>query len=225
MGEEKRLYKKISLMIETLCIIAMFLITYAIVIRQMGYGYSDFNAHAQWAVGINGADFGELIRNCAYPLWHILVAAANGVLMIPVNHASALITALFNVLLYCVVLGAFQKELDAWIDVLIPLGAMMVCILAAFYIPWYNEGIYKGQIAANIWHNPTNMCVKPFMVLAFLQMQSIFEDYGNNKKIHKKKWIALSALLLLGSLAKPSCVQVLVPGGGYLLHWIAVKGH
>ena len=208
------MHKKLSLIAEAFCVITIFLITYAIVQRQMGYGYTDFNAHVETAMVLNESGFLELIRICAYPLWHVLAATANKVLMMPFDAAAALITGFFNVLTYCVALRVFREELDTSAEVFIPFGVLMLCIIQTFCIPWYNKEIYIGQIAPNIWHNPTNMCAKPFMLLVFLQVRSILTDYENGRNINRKIWMQLAGIMFFCNLAKPSCAQIFIPGGG-----------
>lgn len=57
----------------------------------MGYGDSDYNAHANLALLLRETGAAEVLRNCIYPLWHILVAMTNGFFVIPIDRRQACI--------------------------------------------------------------------------------------------------------------------------------------
>ena len=195
-----------------LCAGVLFLMTFFMVLVEMEKGnevllYSDFATHSSWAVG----EFTDPLYNkfYAYPIWHLLVKIAASVLPIGREYAGALVTAccigLTAAVLYRFLWEQLKVSLKAYQIILLTLGLM---VLTAVYMPWFNREVYLGQSSPTIWHNPTNMAVKPVALLSFLLFLKM---YGDDRKAKGKEFVILSLLLLLSCFIKPSFVQGFLP--------------
>jgi hypothetical protein len=195
-----------------LCTGLFFLLTLVMVKVEMGKGhevllYSDFATHSTWAVGELPDPLYD--KFYAYPVWHFLVRAVNLVLPLGREWAGALVTACFMgvtaAVLYRILWGQLGESLGWKQMVLLDLGLLF---LTALYMPWFNPQVYLGQSSPTIWHNPTNMAVKPVALLAFWGFVRCYERY---QKISWKALGGLSVLLLLSCFIKPSFIQGFLP--------------
>lgn len=195
-----------------LCTGILFLMTFLMVKVEMGKGhevllYSDFATHSSWAVG----EFTDPLYDkfYAYPIWHLMVRIVNGLLPIGREYAGALVTAccigVGTWILYCFL----DKELkDCLSRKKICLLTMGIMILTALYMPWFNKEVYLGQSSPTIWHNPTNMAVKPLALLLFLWFLRL---YMGKQKIKGIEFVGFSGILLLSCFVKPSFAQGFLP--------------
>lgn len=194
------------------CTGILFLLTLIMVKVEMAKGhevliYSDFATHSSWAVKeLTDPAFDKFY---AYPVWHLLVRAVCACLPIGREWAGAFVTAC------CIALTGAALHVFLWKELKEKLTAVGIClldiglmVLTAVYMPWFNEQVYLGQSSPTIWHNPTNMAVKPVALLAFLCFIGAYKEY------EKTKWqsfAGLSVLLLLSCFIKPSFVQGFLP--------------
>ena len=171
-----------------LCTGILFLMTFLMVKVEMGKGhevllYSDFATHSSWAVG----EFTDPLYDkfYAYPVWHLMVRLANWLLPIGREYAGALVTACCIGLGTLILYHFLDKELNGSLSCKkICLLTMGIMVLTALYMPWFNREVYLGQSSPTIWHNPTNMAVKPLALLLFLWFLRL---YMNKQKI-KGRW-------------------------------------
>ena len=185
----------------------MFGLTFVMTKVEIGKEYTDFRTHSRWAVGEQlEARFDKFYF---YPVWHFCVRFVNRLLPIGREYAAALVTACFlglcGVLLYRYLRQELGNKWKIGHCVLLCLGLLFV---TALYMPWYNPQVYLGQSSPTIWHNPTNLAVKPAALLIFLLFIKLYlgrETVGNGS-------IALeSFLLLLSCFIKPSFLQGFLP--------------
>lgn len=195
-----------------ICVSLLFLLTLVMVKAQMRKGdeillYSDFATHSTWAVG--ELPDPEYDKFYAYPLWHLAVRAVNMLLPIGREWSAALVTAvllgLTTAVLYRYVYGQLSQKLSMQRICGLVCGLM---VLTAIYVPWLNPQVYLGQSSPTIWHNPTNMAVKPLALLGFLLFLDV---YKKREKPDGKELAGLSAVLLLSCFVKPSFVQGFLP--------------
>lgn len=192
----------------------VFCLTFAIVYpKAVDVGYeTDYLTHAQWAMDLNTHIFSYMSKRNPYPLWHIVVRSLYKFFSFSVPTSVAGATALFN----CI---AFWSIIYAW-DFLSNKSTTLrtkvfwaICILwmGPLYAPGFNERYYLGQGTGNIWHNPTHIAVKGFAVLCFVWIVRLV-----NQDVEHRKWeyFLLSIFLFLSALAKPSFIQVMIPGLG-----------
>lgn len=196
-----------------LCAGILFALTFLMVKIEMEKGYevllySDFATHSSWAVG----EFTDPLYDkfYAYPIWHFAVYLGNCLLPIGREYAGAVVTACFIGGCALILYRFFDRELKKCLSkrriCLLTIGIMM---LTALYMPWFNREVYLGQSSPTIWHNPTNMAVKPVALLAFLWFLRL---YKNGQRIRWMEFAGLSGLLLLSCFIKPSFVQGFLPG-------------
>lgn len=198
-----------------LSVAVVFLLTLIMVKAQMRKGdevliYSDFATHSSWATGqLPEALQGVYDKFYAYPVWHFLVQLLNLLLPTGREWASALVTACFLGFTAAVLYEFLWRELKGQMDWkwmgLLDVGLMM---LTAVYMPWFNRKLYLGQSSPTIWHNPTNMAVKPVVLVAFLYFVKIYQERKNEKT---SAYVKLSLLLLFSCFVKPSFVQGFLP--------------
>ncbi len=198
--------------------IVVFLMTYFVVLIRTGMDSNDYSIHADWALMLEWNKLGKYFKDIiAYPLWHFGVNFCTIRLSVDINKAAALITALFNGFAYLAILNVWsrlqgisvQKEkMVFW--------AAGVLIVNPLYAPWINPLYYLGQAAPNAWHNPTNIAVKGFAVMAFGLIMVLLNKKEEGRK-NLSKYILLSIMLVLSALAKPSFLQGLIPGLGVFI--------
>lgn len=190
----------------------LFILTFFMVMVEMGKGeevllYSDFATHSSWATG----EFTDPLYDkfYAYPIWHLLVKAMTFLLPIGREYAGAFVTACCiggtAAILYRFIREQLRNCLGEGQKILLTVALM---ILTAVYMPWFNREVYLGQSSPTIWHNPTNMAVKPVALLVFLLFLKM---YQNRDKVSWKAFAGISALLLLSCFVKPSFVQGFLP--------------
>lgn len=195
-----------------ICTGALFLLTFLMVKAEMGKGaevllYSDFATHSSWAVGeLTDPVYDKFYE---YPVWHMAVRAVSILLPIGREYAGAAVTACCIGLTAALLYHFLYEQLKGCVPVsricLLDIGLM---VLTALYMPWFNREVYLGQSSPTIWHNPTNMAVKP---LAFLCFLLFIQEYESPDATKPRKWILMSALLLLSCFVKPSFIQGFLP--------------
>ncbi len=190
----------------------LFLITLFMVKVEMGKGhevllYSDFATHSSWAVGELTDPLYD--KFYAYPVWHFLVKGIFAVLPIGREWVGALVTGVLlgftAAVLYGFLWGQLKERLDWRVLCLLDIGLL---VLTALYMPWFNREVYLGQSSPTIWHNPTNMAVKPVTLLAFLYFLKM---YGERLETKARAFVGFSLLLLLSCFVKPSFLQGFLP--------------
>ena len=204
--------EKKNLAIAAFFAIFLFIITYQVIMKEMKNPGGDYLAHAKNAELLLNSGLRAVLHEIGYPLWAFLVAGIMKISRAPAYEASAIAGGLLNILTYMLVYGYLVKECKEermWIGLL----SWFLLLVGPFYIPWYNQNIYLGQFTPNIWHNPTTICVRPFAFVAFLLILKLLKGYEEEQqKFTVNNWIFLAVILVLCNLAKPSFVQIAVPG-------------
>lgn len=216
-----------------LCGGILFVLTFIMVKVEMGKGhevllYSDFATHSSWAVG----EFTDPLYNkfYSYPVWHLAVRAVNCLLPIGREYAGALVTACCIGAAAVILYQFLRKELKerlSWTSIaFLTIGLL---VLTALYMPWFNKEVYLGQSSPTIWHNPTNMAVKPVALLAFLAFLHLYPSGGRlliskermpldmsrmlpgEEKAGWPDFSVFAVILLLSCFVKPSFMQGFLP--------------
>ena len=207
MKNEKR-----SLIVATFFAVFLFVITYQVIMGAVRNPYSDYLGHAENAELLLQSGLGPVLKEIGYPFWAFLVAGIMKLSGAPAYEASAIAGGLLNAFTYVLVFSYLAKECK---EERLGIAALtwFLLLVGPFYIPWYNPDVYNDQVTPNIWHNPTTICVRPFAFLAFLLILRVLKEYEEEqKKLSAKTWLLLAACLVLCNLAKPSFVQIAVPG-------------
>ena len=204
--------EKKNLAIAAFFAVVLFIITYQVIMGAVRNPESDYLGHAENAELLLNSGLRAVLHEIGYPLWAFLVAGIMKISRAPAYEASAIAGGLLNILTYMLVYGYLVKECKEermWIGLL----SWFLLLVGPFYIPWYNQNIYLGQFTPNIWHNPTTICVRPFAFVAFLLILNLLKGYEEEQqKFTVNNWIFLAVILVLCNLAKPSFVQIAVPG-------------
>ena len=101
--------------------------------------------------------------------------AVNASLPIGREWSAALVTALCLGLTAAVLYRYLSAQLEQKLSYgrICGLGCGLM-VLTAVYVPWLNPQVYLGQSSPTIWHNPTNMAVKPLALLGFLLFLDLY---------------------------------------------------
>lgn len=171
-----------------------------------------------------------------YFLWHLVTIIGYKIFGIPLEYAAGYSNALFAVFTYITVylfVSSLYKragrEVRSSVIALISFG---MCVLQPIVAGWSNVWILSvAPITPNPVTNPTYMATRGFAVLAFGLIIDIWgkqenDDYkGIFFKVEnglKRYYIALSIVLLLSVMAKPTFVEMFIPAVGIVMlaRWI-----
>lgn len=186
-------------------------LTFIMTLHIYDFGaYTDFQRHAAWVqeLWVDGSFF-DFVKTVPYCGWHTLMRCAL-CLDMPINVAVASVTALFNACTAAICLyylnRTFNSRLHPMVIAVIGLTILMV---SAIWLPCFNQEIYKGQGSPNIWHSPTYDAVRPVSVLTVIFFLDSIKNRSTSLSLNRI--IALSFLILLGIVLKPSFFAVLLP--------------
>jgi hypothetical protein len=154
----------------------------------------------------------------AHPLFHALSAAGSRLSGIPVDSSAMLLLSLsiaFSALLiHRLILGAAAPAASTR-DLWAAAGLTLLTLLAQpIFIPSFNE-LLVGQSSPNIWHNPTNMVLKPLALVSAICLERVV--FGQPTR---RDYAAILAAVLIGILAKPAFAMVLIPVTGALAAYL-----
>ncbi len=199
-----------------LCGGILFVLTLLMVKVEMTKGYevllySDFATHSTWATG--GLPDPLYDKFYAYPLWHLAVRGLNRLLPVGREYAGALVTAMCigitAVILWRYLYRQLRESVSGRDICLLTIGLL---ILTALYMPWFNKEVYLGQSSPTIWHNPTNMAVKPVALLAVLFFLNLYAGVFTDKNtLGWTELLQFAGLCLLSCFVKPSFLQGFLP--------------
>lgn len=199
--------------------VILYTITFTIVFRHTGILNSDYGRHMQWAKELRRGNIYAFFQFYPSFMWHLLVKIFYKIFAMPIEYAAAAASALTNVAVYLITAEILKKyEVDKSAVI-----SFCLMLIGPLYAPWFSANYYLGQYAPNIWHNPTNLMVKPFAVYCFFLILKILEDIQNDKRIEKRQWVILSVLVFLSVVAKPSFAQGIIPGLGIYLIFCCFK--
>ncbi|SFT33608.1 hypothetical protein SAMN02910301_0436 [Lachnospiraceae bacterium XBD2001] len=210
--------KKSTYYVTAVMIFAVFVITFLMGYKMSGVPKGDYEWHILQAEKLK---YGLLYasRELGYPLgmYHVLMFFTMN-LGIPARIAAAFISACAGTMVYLLVLIYYKKICGCNIknSLYYTLIGVLLLIVTPLYIPSYNKELYLGQGAPNTWHNPTNLMVKPFAVLAFVLFLLIIREV-NAKKSNIFMIMFFSIILCISCFAKASLVQFFLPGVGVYL--------
>ena len=139
-------------------------------------------------------------------LFHMLTAATATLLKLSAEKAAVLVMTGSSVASAAVIFGLYLYPMAERRDVLLRLALTISALVAsAIFLPFFNR-IYSGQSSPNVWHNPTNVLLKPLALISAIYLERIcFARAGF--------WpcLILIATIIVGALAKPAFALVLLP--------------
>ena len=212
-------------LIKALLFTVLFMVTFAVVLKESQYEWSDFSRHTADALSIR-KQFADLFTSVSgfqlsYPLWHILVGVTHRINRLIFGntlgpeYSAALVTALINGLIFLLtdkILTAYHLHNSGLI-------AFGLSFVMPYTIPgWTDEMHYFAQSSPVIWHNPTNMIVKLFAIAGFYLIIKYLRKIDKKESISGNDRLTLMVVIFLSVLAKPSFFQGIVPTLGlYIL--------
>lgn len=188
---------------------------------------SDMVTHMQYILSL------DRVLSLSHWGWHFICWLCYACLPVTPVQAVSVVTALFNGLTAVLVAELAYRYLNgtaalrpeggtrapAWLPAAI---AFVACTAGPLYLRFYNANYYKGQGTPNVWHNPTAIAVRPFLILTdwlaleYLECRKQEKAEGGNaraelkKKLRKQQYL-LAAVLAVGTLIKPSILMVYLP--------------
>lgn len=126
---------------------------------------------------------------------------------------SAIILLSFFVLISFVVtlqtLKIFLSEL--YLEKTLIIFTAFLHLVTPIFLPIFNTTIFFGQGSPNVWHSPTFIMTKPFVLIILLLVISIITD---SKKQSLWRIILTSVLLMISVFFKPNFAIALIPALG-----------
>lgn len=211
--------------------------TYEIVLSQVGPVLSDYHGHLwvylplfyteNWWTGWMAVP---------YCMWHLVTIVFHSVFMLPLESAGAFASCFFGLLGYFVSYWMLDRVLlvlhaggNGVKAAILSFGLSISQGLYGYWLDTFDG--YLGIYSMNPLHNPTQMCVKPFALLAFCLVYDIFgaqkdpEYQGIFFRVEKglkRYYFYLAGILLLSTLAKPTFAQMFIPAVGVIMlaDWI-----
>jgi hypothetical protein len=172
------------------------------VVMQLSIGFSDFIAHTKIA------EDGIMLP---YFLYHLLLIGIHGLFGISFIHAS--LVAVFFIVFITFIVG--YKSID---DNNVELNKSFLVVATCFLLlshpiailfP-YDKHLYFGYIAANVYHNPTILLLKAFVLLHFVLLCDLLTHKENARHLYTNIFI-LGLLTVLTIIAKPNYIIALLP--------------
>lgn len=236
--EKENIYgnEKSGNLIVLLLAVVLCWIQYSVVINELPYYLSDYNGHLYVYLPAFTESFLEGWVTTPYCLWHLTVLFQNVFLHIPLEAGAGFATCLFEMIIYFTLVWMQQKVTAAAGAKDMParsgLIAFGLCMVEPLYCYWLNTGDrFLGTYSMNPLHNPTQMCVRGFGLLAFCLTYDIMRHQNdvNYRGIFfpvenglKRYYIELAIILLISTLAKPTFAEMFIPAAGVLMlaEWI-----
>ncbi len=192
---------------------ALLLVMFTITTGASYFAYlegSDLLYHSVWAQEMTF----PYITDQSYFLWHLGVKIF--ALFLPLRFAAAVFTGLVNTFTAFIVYKVFETVCKN--RGMAQMASLIVMTVYPIWVYFLNPWINKPAATPNPWHNPTSMMVRPFAILAFYMFIRIYDRYKQQNSTKKyriytsKELILFPLVLILSNLAKPTFIQIFVPG-------------
>ena len=174
----------------------------------------DYEAHNEIALMLKFRDPIGTFRDHPEPLWHIFVAVIVKLTHIRVEFAAGIVTAAFVLFSFFLTYFAIRKAVPDVEGSVVAFFCIILHIVIAIYVPWFNKEPYIGQGSPNIWHNCTSIAIRPIALLVVLLVIKEIEQCRAsdfNRNVSVPRGIGIAILLVLSCLAKPAFVQIFYP--------------
>lgn len=213
---------------------AMSYFIYLAVMRELPQPYADYNGHTYVYLSVfTGESWLKGWRTIPYCMWHMCVLALNLLLHVPLEASAAYVSCFFQVFTYFIIYWMIRKYTKAQGSMMGSSGAAAIAaglsIVQALYFEWLDAGgRFLGTFSINPIHNPTQMAVRPFILLSFalvIDIWGVQRDKGYKGIFFqvenglKRYYLYLAVVLLLSSMAKPVFAAMFIPAVGLLMLW------
>ena len=218
--------------IEIILTILLATITYIFVVHCIDVQQDDYWGHAYiWVTKFTHENLLQAWIELPHCLWHLSVLFFDKLFLVPREPAAAMATCVFVLfayfIVYWMILKITEKIGNKASSTYAALVAFAFSVVQAIYIPWLDAGgPYIGSFSINPIHNPTQTCVRPFVLLCFCLVFDIWSKQKNTNykgvffKVEnglKKYYIALAVLLFLSTVAKPTFAEMFVPTVAFIM--------
>jgi len=146
-----------------------------------------------------------------HPGFHAVAFLFSKVLYTSIEYGAimALSTALVSLAIgISLVLRIFLRDLYS--DTSMVVMTAILLLVSAIYLPFFNENIYLGQGSPNVWHNPTILAVKPFVLPCILLTLPFLSQRPSEAGVPMRFWLT-SILLAVSTMMKPSFMLTFLP--------------
>ena len=195
------------------CILLFFVFVGGIV---RGVDTQDYPIHIKIASGISMEGLLHpltfLKENC-YPVWHILARTLMKVFGCEGRTAAIVLTVGCLLGTWACAAFYFLRKYREYEWEVVLAACVLLILVMPIWLPFFNPNIMLGQGGPNLLHNPTFLMGRLFAFPCFLWYVAIMEGISKETALHMNacRFIALSVLLLLSTLSKPSFVQMFFP--------------
>lgn len=176
---------------------------------------SDMVTHMSYALSF------DKVMSLTHNGWHFVCWLFHVCLPITIETAAGCSTAVFNTLTAILTIWLIDKYFkDQLPGIAIPTVTTVAALLAGpLYLRFYNPRYYLGQGSPNVWHNPTTIAARPFMILITVLTVEYWECSKEEKvslgkysmrKRSAYQWVMMF-LLLFSTMIKPSYLMVYLP--------------
>lgn len=204
--------------------VVLFMFSSYVISSIYNKGGYDYGWHLNSAKEITIAGFIQYYISNTYPLWHLLSKIGTKILPFSDGVIVGIVTSAFTVIAFVMVCKWLLKECkEAKTPILVIILSLFMFVLGPLYVPQFNTYYYLGQGTPNVWHNPTNLTVRPLAILAFIIIVKIIRDYKNEMNVQRRDYIILALTLVVSVFAKPSCIIMIIPGLGLYMIITFVK--
>lgn len=209
--KKKRNLKNIIILLTGMLIVGT--ITYWAALAQTIKVNSDYYFHANWSrtISIHHLETFFSTYKVLYPVWHFLVFFFYRI-GAGIETASAIVAALTNMLLFFISITYMRQNADRKICQVV-IGAVVLLLLQPLWIGM-GYAVTMGHFSPNEWRNPTTLIARPFGMVAFIFLVRILKRPVTGQKINYFIYMLASSLSVL---AKPSFLQMFIPGIGFYM--------
>lgn len=210
---------------------------------KVSYVSVDYGIHVNIAKELDWSDPVQMFKEHPEPVWHLLVRAAMNVGGFGAERAAGLVSGGLCALTYLLAAHFLYRAVgksavtarDTAVNLSVKASAstspgsgsglsvagtalftLILSLVSAIFVPWFNDKPYLGQGSPNPWHNPTTIMVRPIALLIFVLVmgECVRVQRGGFRKgqgLRVWKGILIAILLVLSNLSKPSFVQIFYP--------------
>jgi len=197
-------------------VLAAFLTAFLFVLAAKQDVFRDHFQHANFAELL-----AKKVESPPHFIYHLLVISVNALTSLSFLNSGFVIIGLSVFFTFLFLMEYLQ--LSAPTTYRAPLVVLCLALFFLHPIPllfWQDKHLYYGYMAANIFHNPTVILLKPLALLHFM----IFTHLINRDSYPMKNIVWLGILTAISILAKPSYMMTLLPAT-LLIWFIALVRH
>jgi len=175
------------------------------------WSFTDFTVHNSFV-----KDFLKARILPSYPLYHLIVylLSFGSVDFVYLSMISIIVLTGFVILKAVLTYLIIDSEVHSGLKSFV---ASVALLIVSPIINWWGKTIYLGQIAPNIWHNPTTILAMPLSIALY------FYTYKNIKTNDYKKLIIIVLLVIVNAVCKPNYLLAFIPVIFLVTSFLAIR--